>query len=537
MGKISINYDCLSSAASNLRSGANTCRRYASSNLNSRCQNKLSGIEDGLNGRVYDAYYEVGEKQRKLNEKADRLDSLSNAITNLRQHAENVDKGVSDYVTSKASAFQTANGMECSWIENFWNWICDGASSILDSTGIGQWLADVFRHVGDFFSDVWRKLKQWYIYDGGKFWIGIASGIAAIVLAIITIVTGGVGLLAIIAAVGAVIAIVNAVVKIATNIYALATYKDDPYRADHAASIQKLSDGMRELAHYDGFEGASTFLNITAGLIDGVDTFCAVVGLIDSGTKLYESFTGKTTMFQKYLGQGGYVDSMFMQDTKVNSTRFFDEAQMKWYVKDAHGNVTTKEVDFSKVDLTDGFHFNFKKGIERMKSTVQLPSRASGDAIRTATGYEIFKNRFISDISKVNPGRDFKNFAHKAAKATSKVINDLTGLKVKYNRHQAAKQIKKTVKDWTKINDINAFFRKDANKIQPRDVANVIKNIYNLPKNTYKVITLDWAGFTKTGDFISNLDKQTGSHLDSALKNIKQKIWNLGRPAPQPATP
>lgn len=85
---------------------------------------------------------------------------------------------------------------------------------------------------------------------------------------------------------------------------------------------------MRELAHYDGFEGASTFLNITAGLIDGVDTFCAVVGLIDSGTKLYESFTGKTTMFQKYLGQGGYVDSMFMQDTKVNSTRFFDEAQI-----------------------------------------------------------------------------------------------------------------------------------------------------------------------------------------------------------------
>ena len=156
---------------------------------------------------------------------------------------------------------------------------------------------------------------------------------------------------------------------------------------------------------------------------DGVDTFCAVVGLIDSGTKLYESFTGKTTMFQKYLGQGGYVDSMFMQDTKVNSTRFFDEAQMKWYVKDAHGNVTTKEVDFSKVDLTDGFDFNFKKGIERMKSTVQLPSRASGDAIRTATGYEIFKNRFISDISKVNLGRDFKNFAHKAARTTSKVIN------------------------------------------------------------------------------------------------------------------
>lgn len=116
------------------------------------------------------------------------------------------------------------------------------------------------------------------------------------------------------------------------------------------------------------------------------------------------------------------------------------------------------------------------------------------------------------------------------------MINDLTGLKVKYNRHQAAKQIKKTVKDWTKINDINAFFLKDANKIQSRDVANVIKNIYNLPKTTYKVITLDWAGFTKTGSFISALDKQTGSHLDTALKSIKQKILNLGRPAPQPAT-
>lgn len=532
MGKISINYDCLSSAASNLRSGASTCRHYSSTNLNTRCQNKLSSIEGGLSGSVCAAYDEVSEKQRKLNQKADRLDALAAAIDNLHQHAQNADDSVSTYVTTKASAFQTANGMECGLIEGFWNWICDGVSSILDSTGIGQWLADVFRHVGDFFSDFWRGRKQWYIYDGGKFWIGIASGLVAIGLAIITIVTGGVGLLAIIAAVGAVIAIVNAGVKIYTNIQALRQLKDDPYRADHTASIQKLSDLMRDKAH--GSESESLW-NTIANIIDGVDNFCAVVGLIDSGTKLYESFTGKTTMFQKYLGQRGYVDSMFMQDTK--STHFFDEKQMKWFLKDESGHVTTKEVDFSKVDKSDGFRFDIKTGIDRMKSTVILPSRAGSDTIRTATGYEIFKNRFVSDLKKVNPGHDSKNFVNNLKKTSVKAFDRFKGLNVKYNRHQAAKQIKKTVKDWTKINDINAFFRKDANKIQPRDVANVIKNIYNLPKNTYKVITLDWAGFTKTGDFISNLDKQTGSHLDSALKNIKQKIWNLGRPAPQPATP
>lgn len=536
MGKISINYDCLSSAASNLRSGASTCRHYSSTNLNTRCQNKLSGIEGGLSGSVCAAYDEVSEKQRKLNQKAVRLDALATAIDNLHQHAQNADDSVSTYVTTKASAFQTANGMECGLIEGFWNWICDGVSSALDSTGIGQWLSDVFHHAGDFFADIGRRIKQWYNYDGGKFWVAIGTGLIAAIIAVCTVVgivlTGGVGFLAIISIIGTVISFFNACVKIGTNIHALIVNNDDPYRADHIGSIQKVSDKLRDIAH-DQSNGWANVLNGSAAFIDGVDTFCAVVGLIDSGTKLYETFSGKTTMFQKYLGQGGYLDNIFMEDTTSSALREFDAQKMKWFKTE---NGVRTEIDWSQGSERSGFKLSPKTGIERLRS-IPSSSQSSTAVAQTSTGFQILGNQFKLDWHNIHPIQDAKQMYQNGKTTASNTVNFLKSLKTNTGRQNAWNKLVTTESKWTKLDEIKAYLQTPVNGRNWAGRATFFKNCLKLPENAYKVATFDWVGFTDVGRFVNDLDGQTGKHIESLTDRLKESIWNLGKPAPQVSTP
>lgn len=536
MGKISINYDCLSSAASNLRSGASTCRRYASSNLNSRCQNKLSGIEGGLSGSVCAAYDEVSEKQRKLNQKAVRLDALATAIDNLHQHAQNADDSVSTYVTTKASAFQTANGMECGLIEGFWNWICDGVSSALDSTGIGQWIADVFRNIGDHLSDFWRNTKNWYIYDGGKFWAAIGTGLIAIVVAVCTIagiiLTGGVGFLAIISIIGSAISIINACVKIGTNIAALIVNNDNPYCADHLGSIQKASDGLRTLAHHTS-NGWANVLNGSAAFIDGVDTFCAIVGLIDSGTKLYETFSGKTTMFQKYLGQGGYLDNIFMENTTSSAPCEFDAQKMKWFKTE---NGVRTEIDWSQGSERSGFKLSFKTGSERLRS-IPSSSQSSTAVAQTSTGFQILGNQFKSDLHNIHPIQDAKQMYQNGKTTASNTVNFLKSLKTNTGRQNAWNKLVTTESKWTKLDEIKAYLQTPVNGRNWAGRATFFKNCLKLPENAYKVATFDWVGFTDVGRFVNDFDDQIGNPIESLTDRLKESIWNLGKPAPQVSTP
>src|SRR5699024_9799781 len=151
----------------------------------------------------------------------------------------------------------------------------------------------------------WRRLRSWMDYEGGKFLVNIGMGVLAVAVAVAGIITAGTGILAAIAVVGSVIAIANGIVKIVQNIYALSTYKDNPYAAEKAAKVDTASDLLRDKAETVDNEFLRGFMEFSAGTIDVVDGFCAVVGLFDSATKAYETFTGKQTLFQKYLGKGG----------------------------------------------------------------------------------------------------------------------------------------------------------------------------------------------------------------------------------------
>lgn len=571
MGKISINYNMLSNAASNLRSGASSCRRY-SDNLRSRSQNKLSGIEGGLSGHVWDAYTNVSQKQRALNEKADRMDTLSWAITELRDYAKDTDRAVARDIESRADTFQSANGMECGWIESAWNWLCNGVSSILNATELGQAIADAFRTAGDWLADKWRRLRQWYDYYGGKFWVGIGTAILAIAVAIVTIVTAGTGILAIITVIGAVIAIANGVVKLVTNIMALSCYKEDPYRADKLHEINTLPNLIRVGAENCDIPIVADALNFIANTIDVVDTFCAIVGLVDSVTKIYQTFTGKETLFQKYLGQGGVVDSIFAKDisgpnSNLRRTRAFDGISNKWYKTNPDGSFVTDldgarvPVDFKEVEK---MKLDFKTGIKRLKSTVFPSTHINGEYVPRVTGFDILKSQFKgdwadlpSDTAKgfrnainnlknmINNGKGTlqynKNLLSDFFSGKSLVSTDQFGNV--YKRHLRPMVIPEafhTFTNWTGMEDVAKNFNKMINgDIKITDTIKTIDKITKIPGKIQQFVELDWFEFGDMGTVNKLIDKFTGKRwsnlYDDTLERFKNGLNNLGKPSAVPA--
>lgn len=559
MGTISINYTYLSSAATQLKNGAAACRRY-SDQLNNQCQNKLNAIEGGATGYVWDACSDVALKQRDLKNKADRLDQISSAITQLKDYAQQTDQQVSQEIASRAQEFQSANGMECSWIESAWSWLCNGVSTLLNSTEFGQMISDAFRKAGDWISDKWRRLRLWMDYDGGKYIVGIATAILAGLVAVATILTAGTGILAIIAIIGASIALVNAFVKLGTNIYALAVYKDDPYGAEHAANIEKASDLLRDISDRADIPVLSPALDILAGTIDVVDGFCAVVGLVDSVTKLYGTITKSQTLFQKYLGQGGIVDSIFAKDTSVEAlnnlpTRTFDPLRNKWFTIN-EDNTLGAEVDFSEAS---DLRFSIKTGLERLKAEVFTGSSTlDGGDLPRVTGFDIFKSQFKADLSdfKTDTMKGFSNALNSLRNVANEGVQsfrydfhtmrdlftgkDIGSRELFIGARNAFSHGFDTFKSWTGISDVGEYLQKIQSKTTSLSykVGSAIKavdSIKDIPQNAYKFATLDWFEFGDIGGINKKIDKLTSDRWSEVYENIRQGIFDLGRPSPAPA--
>lgn len=558
MGTISINYSYLSSAASQLKNGAAACRRY-SNQLDTQCQNKLGSIEGGTTGYVWDAYSDVSTKQKDLQAKAERLDQISTAIEQLKDYAQQTDQQVSQNIESRAQEFQTANGMECSWIESAWSWLCNGVSSLLNSTEFGQMISDAFRKAGDWIGDKWRRLRLWMDYDGGKYIVGIASAILAGLVAAVTIagiLTGGIGVLAVIAIIGASIALLNAAVKLGTNIYALVVFKDNPYGAEHYAKIEKGSDLLRDISDCLDVPVLSPALDILAGTIDVVDAFCAIVGLVDSVTKLYGTITGTQTLFQKYLGNGGIVDSIFTKDVSTPGRNngiscTFDPLKNKWYVIDEN-NMLGDEVDFSEAS---NLRFSFKTGLERLKAEVFTGSTSLNSSnLPRVTGFEILKSQFLSDLSnfKSNTARGFsntlnnlRNMVHNGTQLfqydlqTARDLfagRDLGSRELFIGTKEALSSGIDTFKSWTGLSDVGDFLQKmQKNTVKWTDTVKIVNKIKSLPENVYKVVNLEWFEFGGVGEVNQLIDKISFGQWSETCENIRQNIFDFGRPSPTPA--
>ena len=409
MGSIAVNFKELESAISKLSSSGAKAQRYAE-DLERDNLKKLSSIELGCTGDVEDAYQSITNKISQLNQTSKDFEAYVKNLEDFGDAVRAADKSLQKKIDSYAKAFASGHNIKCGLVEGLWNWICDGASSLLNQTKLGQWINNALRKVGDWFGDRWADLKEWYVFEGGEFICNIALGVVACLGALFTIATAGVGLLAIVATVGAVITIINSLTQIYTNTTALVTRDDDPAWARRMGKNTSLSKW------FESDFPDNEFLQAVGKTVDFVDNICTIITVADFATKSFTKLTGKQTAFQKYLGQGGIVDSYFIVDEGTEAQkkmRRFNELAGRWEVLDSQGNVLTLggkpvTVDFS--ERGKGLKFSLKQGWENLTKPV---------------AYDLKGYQYISQMAVA----DLKNEAKAVAKGAKGIYSYAKGLK------------------------------------------------------------------------------------------------------------
>lgn len=435
MGIVKVNFSRLNEAIKNAGNVAEKLETYGEYVYDNN-YNRLLGIDGGSSTYTSDAASKINSKKNDLtNNIATKFSTFETTLTDFRDKVEEADTIVKNYISAEAKGFAKEHGISCGPIESAWRWLCDGASSILNNFALGQWINNSLRKVGDWFSNTWDDLRQWYAFDGGEFVVNIVFGVAAIAVAILTIVSAGVGIVALCAIVGAAISIANAVVKIGTSTAALVNHDKDPAWARRCAADQKLS------ATLDSNFPDNKIVHAIGKIVDTVENVCAVIMLSDISTKAYTKLTGKETMFQKYLGAGGVLDSAFVKNTgnATKPTCQYNAYAGRWEKLDESGKVICDisgkpvTVDFSsknslkknnlKWDLKTGFN-NLKSEIYGEKMWKYYGNMAKDDFVGKVTvASSDVKN--VLDYAKGYQGLGMKGGIRKAATDTVSNVGEL----------------------------------------------------------------------------------------------------------------
>lgn len=370
MGSIKIDFTMLENAVNHLEVAEQRTRSYGEA-LTSNNLATLEGITGGCTGNVATAYTSIESKGSELAKEgglADRFAALSGSLSTLATHAQEADTTLTSAINGYAETAITEMGISVSDWDYAWSDFTAGIKEWLNESELGQWINDACRNVSDFFERKWDELQEWYAFNGGEYICNIGLAVLGVAAAVFTILTAGVGLLAIVAIVGAACAIFNSLFQIGSNIAALCRYKDDPAwarRYGDNTSLSNLVDDLRNTGTDNVFVDALDFLG---GLVDVTSTICAIVDFTDFSTKMFTKFTGRQTMFQTYLGYGGMVDSYFVRmGDKADSV--FDPTKRKWFLLGENGETTDIEVDFSRRNAnTVDAKFDIRKGLSELRS-------------------------------------------------------------------------------------------------------------------------------------------------------------------------
>ena len=491
MGSIAVNFKELESAISKLSSSGAIARRYAE-DLERDNLKKLASIELGCNGDVGDAYQEITNKISQLQQTSKDFAAYAKNLEDFGDAVRTADKSLQKKIDSYAKAFASGHNIKCGIVEGLWNWICDGVSSLLNQTELGQWINNALRKVGDWFGDRWADLKEWYVFEGGEFICNIALGVVACLAAVFTIATAGVGLLAIIAVVGAVITIVNSLAQIYTNTTALVTRDEDPAWARRMGKNTSLSKWFA--SDFPDNE----FLQGVGKTVDFVDGICTIVSVTDFATKAFTKLSGKQTLFQKYLGEGGIIDSYSIIDRGTDAQqkmRRFNAVAGRWEKLDGQGNVLMlggKPVTFDFTKHRNEFQFSLKKGWENLTSPV----------VYDLKGYQYIRQMVTADI------RDEAKAAIKGAKGVYSYAKGLKSMNFDQGVKTVAGDIKTQIADLVK------------NRYGSMDKKQVLITAWYEGQHKTKSFAEDMLGIGKNGMFEKSAAKIKGVPMNETLKKI-----------------
>lgn len=113
-------------------------------------------------------------------------------MSTFEENCKEADKDVGAKFSALYSQFKKDNGFKISIVSEFF---CYLGTKILNSTEFGKWLNNTIRSINDFLNDIWGEIKYWYKCEGGKYVVDIVLSVAAIALAVVTIITAGAGFL------------------------------------------------------------------------------------------------------------------------------------------------------------------------------------------------------------------------------------------------------------------------------------------------------------------------------------------------------
>jgi len=309
MGVLKINYSELAGAIKNAEKAAKEADSYAEG-LEKKVCKKIADLEGGSSGNVNNADYFVKKKIGVLKAKSEKLKNFAGKLSTFEENCKEADKDVGAKFSALYSQFKKDNGFKISIVSEFF---CYLGTKILNSTEFGKWLNNTIRSINDFFNDIWGEIKYWYKCEGGKYVVDIVISVAAIALAVVTIITAGAGFFAIFTIIGAIISIVNAINNICTSAAALHYNDEDPAWANRYGEMDKLSDTLRKTVN-------SRVADWTADVLDITETFCDIVDKVSDLPENIADYKGifndgKLTNKEKWLRFGGKLfENEFLPD-------------------------------------------------------------------------------------------------------------------------------------------------------------------------------------------------------------------------------
>lgn len=139
----------------------------------------LSGVSTSRNNLSQSNYY-IEKKIQKLQEKAEKIDIFSRAVSDFSDDAKDADKRVARRIKDDTKSFKKANDISISVFAYIGVSLED-----LAKAWFGRDLVNMFNSA---VRSIKYEIKDWYHDEGGKYYVAIAADLAAIAVAVAGIV-------------------------------------------------------------------------------------------------------------------------------------------------------------------------------------------------------------------------------------------------------------------------------------------------------------------------------------------------------------
>lgn len=305
MSTLTINFNQLNDVTGTARSLSKKLSKRADDY--SGIKRNISGISTSRNN-LYQSNYYIEKKIQKLQEKAEKIDNFSRAISDFRDDVKETDKRVARRIKDDTKSFKKANDINVS----VFAYIGVGLED-LAKAWFGREIVNIFNSA---VRSIKYEIKDWYHDRGGKYYVAIAKDFVAIALSVVAIV----GLVASGAGVAALFfagfSAYNSMADFGYDIAATHKWKT----TDNRVLADRLDDsGGRELT-----------CKISGGMMEGIailfnqdrDEFReageAAAGVVYGGLQIAETIYGINKV-KKFLIGKKFDFKNFYSDLKINA--------------------------------------------------------------------------------------------------------------------------------------------------------------------------------------------------------------------------